>query len=181
MLDTDEKVWELCLKGNRDAFKELYCRFYSLLYNYGSKIIQDKELVKDCIQDLFIKMIQNHDKLSPTLYVKSYLLRAFRNKLFDTLEKQKITDDITLYEDSFATEDLFSALFPDDNEPDSQSKHLATVFRSLSPHQQEILYLYYINELKHEEIAEVMGINYQSSKNLLFRSLSKIRKLYLGK
>lgn len=180
MQESNERIWEQCLNGNRKAFEELYCRFYSLLYNYGIKIIQDKELIKDCIQDLFIKMIQNHQKLSPTLYVKGYLYRAFRNKLFDTFEKQKITDDITLYEERFATDDLFTILFPDNNESEKQSKRLATVFRSLSPHQQEILYLYYINELKHEEIAEIMGINYQSSKNLLFRSLSKLRKLYLS-
>ena len=54
-------------------------------------------------------------------------------------------------------------------------------FSRLSPHQQEIIYLYYVNELKHEDIAEILGINYQSSKNLLFRSLSKLKKIYFEK
>lgn len=54
-------------------------------------------------------------------------------------------------------------------------------FSELSPHQQEIIYLYYVNELKHEDIAEILEINYQSSKNLLFRSLSKLKKVYLEK
>ena len=54
-------------------------------------------------------------------------------------------------------------------------------FSRLSPHQQEIIYLYYVNELKHEDIAEILGINYQSSKNLLFRSLSKLKKINFEK
>lgn len=176
---SDEKLWELCLTGDKEAFKEIYCRSYSLLYNYGSKLVADKDLVKDCIQDIFIKLIQNSQSLSSTPNVKGYLIKALRNKLYDALENKRATDDISLYEEIFVTDELFPLLSFDDTESDHRTKHLMEVFSQLSSHQQEIIYLYYVNELKHEEIAEVMGINYQSSKNLLFRSLSCLRKLYL--
>lgn len=178
---SDEKLWESCLTGDKEAFKEIYCRFYSLLYNYGSKLISDKDLVKDCIQDIFIKLIQNYPSLSPTPNVKGYLIKALRNKLYDALEKEKPTDDITLYEEVFITDELFPLLSFDDSEADDRARRLMQVFSLLSSHQQEIIYLYYVNELKHEEIAEIMGINYQSSKNLLFRSLSSLKRLYLKK
>ena len=97
------------------------------------------------------------------------------------MEKEKTTDDITLYEEIFITDELFPLLSFDDSEADDRAKHLMQVFSQLSSHQQEIIYLYYVNELKHEEIAEIMGINYQSSKNLLFRSLSRLRKLFFKK
>ena len=157
---SDEKLWESCLTGDKEAFKEIYCRFYSLLYNYGSKLVSDKDLVKDCIQDIFIKLIQNYPY---------------------ALQKEKPTDDITLYEEVFITDELFPLLSFDDSEVDDRARRLMQVFSLLSSHQQEIIYLYYVNELKHEEIAEIMGINYQSSKNLLFRSLSSLKKLYLKK
>ena len=102
---SDEKLWESCLTGDKEAFKEIYCRFYSLLYNYGSKLVSDKDLVKDCIQDIFIKLIQNYPSLSPTPNVKGYLIKALRNKLYDALEKEKPTDDITLYEEVFITDE----------------------------------------------------------------------------
>lgn len=175
----DEKLWESCLTGDKEAFKEIYCRFYSLLYNYGSKLVSDKHLVKDCIHDVFIKLIQNYQSLSATPNVKGYLIKALRNKLYDTLEKQRATDDISLYEEIFVTDELLPLLSFEDSDIDLRARHLMEVFSELSPHQQEIIYLYYVNELKHEEIAVIMGINYQSSKNLLFRSLSKLRKLYI--
>lgn len=176
---SDEKLWELCLKGDRNAFKEIYCRFYPLLYNYGSKLITDKGLVKDCIQDLFIKLIQNYESLSYTSFVKGYLVKSFRNKLYDSLEKQRTMEDISLYENVFLTDDLLPLLFPEEVESNNETKRLIAAFQNLSARQQEIIYLYYVNELKHEEIAEVMEINYQSSKNLLFRSLSRLRDIYL--
>lgn len=178
---SDEKLWGLCLIGDKEAFKEIYCRFYSLLYNYGSKMVSDKDLVKDCIQDVFIKLIQNYQSLSATPNVKGYLIKALRNKLYDALEKEKNTEDISLYEEVFVTDELLPLLSFEDSDTDNQAKYLMQVFSQLSSHQQEIIYLYYVNGLKHEEIAEVMGINYQSSKNLLFRSLSSLRKLYLKK
>ncbi len=176
---SDESLWELCLTGNRAAFKEIYCRFYSLLYGYGSKLVSDQDMVKDCIQEVFIKLIQNHSSLSSTQSVRGYLMKALRNKLYDTLEKERPTDDISLYEETFIADELFPLLSFDDSAEDCRAKRLMEVFCELSPRQQEIVYLYYVNELRHEEIAELMGINYQSSKNLLFRALSKLRELYL--
>ena len=181
MQKSDERLWELCLAGDKEAFREIYCRFYSLLCNYGSKLVSDKDLVKDCIQDIFIKLIQNYQSLSATPNVKGYLIKALRNKLYDTLEKERDTEDISLYEEVFVTDELLPLLSFEDSDADNQAKYLMQVFSRLSPHQQEIIYLYYVNGLKHEEIAEVMDINYQSSKNLLFRSLSALRKLYLKK
>lgn len=178
---SEETLWKLCLKGERDAFKEIYCRFHSPLYNYGIKIVSDTDLVKDCIQDMFIRLIQNYRTLSATPNVKGYLFKALRNALYDTLEKQKVMENIALYEETFIADELFPLLSFEDSERDRQAKLLMEVFSLLSAHQQEIIYLYYVNGLKHEEIAEVMGINYQSSKNLLFRSLAKLRKLYLEK
>lgn len=55
---SDEKLWESCLKGDKEAFHELYCRFYALLRNYGIKLLPDKNLVEDCVQDIFINLIQ---------------------------------------------------------------------------------------------------------------------------
>lgn len=175
MEKSDERLWESCLLGDKDAFRELYCRFYALLRNYGIKLFSDKDLVEDCVQDVFIKLIQNHTTLSHTANVKGYLLKALRNKLYDTMEKNRKMEDITLYEDVFATDGLFSQVFLDDTEEDERVKHLMEAFAKLSSQQKEIIYLYYVNELKHDEIAEILGINYQSSKNLLSRSLAKLR------
>ncbi len=180
-MDISRVKWQEFVSGNDDSYCWIYTTYAQKLYQYGMCFTTDTELVKDCIQDIFIKLIQNYRSLSPTPNVKGYLIKALRNKLYDTLEKEKPTDDISLYEETFITDELFPLLSFGDSEADDRVRWLMQVFSQLSPHQQEIIYLYYVSELKHEEISEVMGINYQSSKNLLFRSLSSLRKLYLKK
>ncbi len=172
---TEENLWRLYLEGDQKAIEEIYCRFYPLLYNYGVKWISDKELVEDCIQDVFIKIIQNRTHLMPTLSVKGYLLKALRNKVLDYFEKEKATESLEGYEEAFAEE---TAIW-EEEERDGRTEQLLRSFSELSPRQREILYLYYVDELTHDEIAQLLGINYQSSKNLLFRSLLKLKKIFI--
>ena len=43
---------------------------------------------------------------------------------------------------------------------------------------QLILYLFYIKGISHKEIADILNINYQSSKNRLSQSLVQLRKIF---
>ena len=103
--------------------------------------------MEDCVQDIFIKLIQNHETLSPTVNVKGYLLKTLRHKLYDTIEKNRKMEDISLYEDTFQTDELFSRISLDTTEADERVKLLMKALTKLSPHQREIIYLYYVNEL----------------------------------
>ena len=49
--------------------------------------------------------------------------------------------------------------------------------KCLSPRQQEIITLYYIEQRKYDDICRIMGINYQSVRNLMHRSLLRLRFL----
>ena len=73
-------------------------------------------------------------------------------------------------------------IFNSDNSKDdlflAKEKALAKALNSLSNKQREILYLHYIKELSHKEISIIMDINEQSSKNLLSRTLTKLRSLF---
>lgn len=52
-------------------------------------------------------------------------------------------------------------------------------FEKLSPRQRQIINLYYIEQRKYEDICRIMGINYQSVRNLMHRSISRLRE-YAG-
>ena len=55
----ETKLWESFIKGETAAFEEVYRRYYSLLYSYGIRMVGDRELVADTIQNLFVKLILN--------------------------------------------------------------------------------------------------------------------------
>jgi len=176
---TEEDIWHACLKGNKKAFEKLYNRYYPLLYNYGCKFSSNKELIRDCIQNLFVKLIRNHQSLSDTSSVKGYLLKAFRNHLYDSLkvdsERSKLfipcIDNLLLFEKEESD-------FQEEKEQTEEFQIIQRAFLKLSHRQQEIIYLYYIMKASHADIAAALNITYQSSKNLLARSIVKLKSAY---
>lgn len=168
---TDEIIWNLCLKGDRKAFEILYRRYYPILYNYGKIYSKDADLIKNCLQNFFVKLMTNHSGLSQTASVRFYLLKAFRYALYNELKSEQIRNGILIScPDEVLTIKADQILDEEDLSP--RNILISTAFRELSSKQKEILYLYYIRELNHEEISELLNINYQSSKNLLFRSIA---------
>lgn len=176
---TDETVWKLCLKGDRKAFEILYRRYYPVLYNYGKIYVKDTEIVKNCLQNFFVKLLSNYSGLSYTPSVRCYLMKAFRYTLYNELKSIQTRNGIFVsYPDEILT--VKSDQFLDEEDLTFKNILISTAFKKLSSKQQEILYLYYVRELNHDEIASLLNINYQSSKNLLFRAVVKLKTLLLS-
>lgn len=172
----DEIIWSLCLKGDRKAFEVLYRRYYPVLYNYGKIYSKDTDLVKNCLQNLFVKLMSNYSGLSQTASVRCYLMKAFRYALYNELKAEQIRNGILICcPDDVLTIKADQIIDEEDLTP--KNVFITSAFRKLSSKQQEILYLYYIRELNHQEIADLLNINYQSSKNLLFRAIAKLKSL----
>ena len=163
--------------GNMAAFSQLYDLHIDILFNYGLKLTIDKELLKDCIHDIFVKLYTKKDELGTIDNLKSYLFISLKNKLCDELRKR-------MYMSDTAIEDV-NAVAPTDVEDDymeeEQRKNEFSLVKrlldQLSPRQREALTLYYIEEKKYEDICEIMNMNYQSVRNLMHRGLTKLRSL----
>lgn len=167
---SDKELWSLCLDANLEALGELYERFYPLMFNYGCKLTADASIVSDVIQDLFVNLMANHKKISDTNSPSGYLLAAIRNRLYNQEKAVKnhfslssLKDQLELIEDTA-------------EESDEYKKAIIAAYQTLSPNQQEIIYLFYIQDFSHSEISEILGINYQSCKNRLSRSISILRQ-----
>lgn len=173
----DSSLWTLLLKGNVHVLEFLYKRNYELLLNYGLKYSFDRELVKDCIHDVFIKL-QKSKKLSPTSCPRSYLIKSLRNALFDKLSNQKeafeLSECVFCIPDSV---DVLNRIFPKDDEELQLGKQLIEAMSHLSDNQRNVLYLRYVRDFSYNEIAEILDINVQSSMNLVSRTLRKMRSM----
>jgi len=177
----DLENWDNLIYGHKQNLEIIYIRYYDQLLNYGLKLFPDPEIIKDCIQDLFVKLYSSKN-INPALHVRSYLLKSIRNILIDKLAKQKLLvseNDISFHMP--VDEDDLERNFGGNDEELMLMKKLLNSFDLLSDKQKQILYFRYIQELSHKEIAEILDINEQSSMNLSSRALSKLRKLFLDK
>ena len=134
--------------GNMAAFSQLYDLHINILFNYGLKLTIDKELLKDCIHDIFVKLYTKKDELGTIDNLKSYLFISLKNKLCDELRKR-------MYMSDTAIEDV-NAVAPTDVEDDymeeEQRKNEFSLVKrlldQLSPRQREALILYRRKEIR---------------------------------
>ena len=78
--------------GNQNAFTALYNLYVVSLLNYGSCLTSDRELVKDCVHDVFVKLLTKC-KSQKITKVGSYLFISLRNRLTDEFRRYAFSTD----------------------------------------------------------------------------------------
>ena len=172
--------WPLFLRGDKNAFSEIYLAFHDDLYRYGIKLSRDPETVNDCIQNLFLKRWKNRNNLKPVRDINPYLFRSLRNHIVDTLELEKQTYPIdqeveNLRSIEFNAEDF---MISSQIEKETEAK-IINLLNQLPPRQRHAIYLRYFEEMEFETISQVMNMNVQSVRNLISRGLQVMRKFSL--
>ena len=179
LLDEDLLLWNQFRNGNADAFGELIRVHYQDLFHYGTRFTRDEELVKDCLQDLFLELWTNRLTISETSFVKYYLLKALRRRLGRKIGRSRhaASWDELHFETLFNASPSIGTELIREEYLNELSRKMRKVLASLSRRQQEVIYLRFYVEADPEEIAEIMSLNRQSVYNLLHDALKKLKKL----
>lgn len=165
--------------GDRNAFSEIYEEFSDNLFAYGSKITHDRELLKDCIQDVFYNLYQYNLKLDYPEYIEFYLFRSLRNEIIRKIYKSR--KEALLPEDGMVLFDLkFQAEQNDfDKEYDElQLKTLLQILETLDAQKRELLFLKFNTGLNYSEIGHLLGINPDTAKKQIYRIIHSLRMRY---
>ncbi len=175
---SDSQLWSELKNGNPEVLNFLFHEFYNDLYFYGTKLINDKNLIIDTIQDIFLNLWEGKKRLSDVQHIKAYLFKIFRNRLLKAPQKNTILFSL---EDSNRIPDKEFIISQEDiiieQETRSQiSKTIITVLEELTDKQKEILYLKFYCNLSNTEISQTISIKKQSVSNLLNRSINTFRK-----
>ena len=168
-------LWVQFWGGNEMAFSQLYCLCFDDLLAYGRRVGGDNEMVEDLIQDLFLKLYQKKIILEDNTKLRSFLFRALKNLIYNQLLRnaklQSLPDYDFAFDLDYTIDEQLSWMHDQ-----GLSDEVHHILKGRTGRQKEIIYLRFIHEMSFEEISEIMKINIQSARNLLFRSMEKIRK-----
>lgn len=175
-IDTNN-LWIRFIEGDDKAYAELYNRYIDDLFAFGMHFTPDRESVKDCIQEVFIYLYKNRSKQRKISNIKCYLFSALKNELFDLFKKSIEYYQIETIEPVFSTEYSVEELFVEAETDRSNKAKVKELLQILSPKQNEIIYYRYVEEMSYDEIGALMHMNNQSVRNLVHRSILKVREL----
>ncbi|TCP25931.1 RNA polymerase sigma factor (sigma-70 family) [Tenacibaculum skagerrakense] len=173
---SDEILWKSIKKGDVSSYSILFKRFYPSLHSYGLKISRDESLTEDALQDFFVYIFEHKENLSDLQSIAPYLFSSFRRFIIKKIHKsQKYTFvrniDTNIVDISFTPEEFITK----QESLTFRNKNLAKLINQLPKRQKEVIYLKFNCNFKPNEIAETMGINYQSVINSLHKAIKNLR------
>ena len=169
-------LWDRIRQGDVISIEKIYQEYSRQLYQYGLKFTQNTQLIEDCIQDLFSRIITNYKNLGKSDNPKIYLMRAFRNNLFRLMEREKKfqSDEVNEYQ----FEILFSAEHKiiETEEAQQNRQLLQKGISQLSSRQKEAIYLRYTKGLEYDEIAGIMKMSIEACRNIIYKAIKSLRE-----
>ena len=172
----DIQLWDRMREGDRSAFQSIYLSEVQYLFNYGRKVFQDDIRTEDSIHDLFVELWERRDRLGATDNIRKYLAVSMRRKMIANLKIEKKTSADLEYEDvPFESELSIEQMIISQELSTEQSNKLKTAYEDLSHRQREILYMRYYQDIPYEQIAEIVGIKYQSLRNVVSAAIKGLR------
>lgn len=170
-----QEQWEkLRSHGSPAALKWLFDRLYDDLFAYAVRKTGSRDVSKDVLQNTFADLWYYRNRLSKTTSVKAYLFRAVSNHCakFGKLNGNSVPLEEIAQQLIFQPEELkvYSG-------SGMKNQRIKKILESCTPRQKEILYLRYYDNLDYREIADVMGIAYQTVINHAHEAIVKLRQV----
>ncbi len=174
----DSILWKSFLKGEEDAFKIIYKTHVKQLFEYGLNFTNDKDLIHDHIHDVFVNLHKYRKKIKETNNIRLYLLKTLKHSLLKGLKQTQKVSHPEHFEHPSEFEKSSEDLIIEKDTKTQYKKQIRQALSTLSDRQREALFLKFYLEYNYDNISEIMDINYQSARNLVHRSLEKLRETF---
>lgn len=172
----EQEVWLKFKKGSEPAFAYLYKVYAPVMFRYGCKLTNDRNLIKDCLQQVFYNMWKGRENLGNPASVRNYLLKAIRTEVFKKSGRENkfktISNDYDLTVAASYESDLI-----EEQTSESMRKKISYLLTKLPDRQREVIFLKYYSNLSYKEIAVVMNIGQESVYKLTYKSIEKLQQL----
>jgi RNA polymerase sigma-70 factor (ECF subfamily) len=177
-----ELLWSAFRGGDREAFETIYQSLFPILYGYGYRLCQRDDIVKDCIQTIFVEIWQKRDRMPDVKATKHYFLKIMRRKIFSTpnLHPTGVTYGFSIpspdQHDLSSFQEFYNPLDESDFSK-SLVKMMRKAVQGLSNRKKEAIILKFYENLSYQEISEVMDLqDAKYARQLVYRALEDLRK-----
>ena len=170
----NEKILiERLVKGDEDAFKQLFERYFEPLVLFAASICKSQEIAEEMVQEVFIKVWQNRHAVNPDLSFKAYLYKITKNQVINFVRRAAFEERVKrelwlrMEQGHNPTEDgIFSSEY---------HEQITHALQRLSPQKQLIFRLSRWEGKSHQEIATQLGLSRSTVKNHIVETLNFVR------
>lgn len=96
----DDLFKKVAFQDNEQAYKVLFIEFYPSLCVFAMRFVDQEEVAKDIVQDVFFNVWKGRKNTLVTSSFRNFLITAVRNQCVDYQRRQRLADKFTEKEKS---------------------------------------------------------------------------------
>jgi RNA polymerase sigma factor (sigma-70 family) len=172
--ETDAALLERIAAEDRHAVAELYARHQRPLFRYLWQLTSDHGLAEEILQDTIVAVWQSAGAFEGRSAVRTWLFAIARRQAHNVLRRRGLP---------LATEDGLQALEDSDPGPEehvlrqSDAEDVQRALARLPLIHREVIVLNFVNALRYDEIATVLGVPEGTVKSRLSNAKRGLRRL----
>jgi RNA polymerase sigma-70 factor (ECF subfamily) len=181
---TEEKeLIDRLSRGETAAFRELVGAYKKKMYHFALDMVGDPADAEDISQEVFLKVFRSFSTFKRTAKLSSWLYRIAYNAAIDHLRRKSTTPEAV--RDEVLDASLQDRGFGESSAAQDPARvaeknllqaRIEKALQKVSSQERAVFLMRHDNDLKLDEIAEIMKISIGSVKSYLFRCIRKLRK-----
>jgi RNA polymerase sigma-70 factor (ECF subfamily) len=165
----EENVIRLAQQGDLKAYRIIYERYEQPLLRTAWRMLGQQQDAEDAVQEAFLKLYRGIHTYDGSSRFSTFLFRILINTCIDILRKRS----------SLIAHDVDPASLP--HNPSHETRfELAEAIETLPEQMRGCFILFAVEELKQEEVAEIMNLTAGSVKAHIHRAKARLRTLLSG-
>lgn len=155
-------------RGDREAFCELYRRYYPRLYGYLRRLLSDPGTVEEVLDDVMLVVWKDARKYRGDAAVSSWIFAiAYRKAMTAMRTERRYQAPL----DRNASADAVASVSSQHDE------WIRVALMQLSPDHRQVVELTYFSGFSYQEIAEIVGCPMNTVKTRMFHARRRLRVL----
>lgn len=168
----EQELLQRAFQFNTKALAEIYDTYSPGVYRYSMRLLGDMSLAEDCVSETFARFLKSlQERHGPREHLQAYLYRIAHNWIVDFYRRQEESSELSEAVQSEA-----------DVPEEEAARHIRQTqvrkaIRKLTPDQQKVISLKYLEDWSNEEIARALKKPVGAVKSIQHRALQSLQRL----
>lgn len=173
MLHNEKELLTQTAEGDENAFRQLFDHYWNHIYSVAFSLTKSAVISEEIVQDVFLKIWLNKEKLTSVTKFDAYLFTVARNHIYNELRKKTLEP---LFVEHLEQHFSQSSSLPDQEMSFKETNQLINKLVEKLPSQQRAVFrLSRYEGFSHNKIAEELGISALTVKSHMTKALGYIR------
>jgi RNA polymerase sigma-70 factor (ECF subfamily) len=173
-MDRDSEIIGRIKQGDVGQFELLFRSSYVSLVRYANTLLKDHDYAEEVVQDLFLRLWQNREKIKIESSLNGYLFRSVHNSCLHYIEHNKVVErhaeEISYQQSQIQDSPSDILLYKELQEK------IAAILEKLPERCGKIFYMNRFEGLKYTEIAKKLSVSVKTVESNMGKALKEFRR-----